>query len=219
MKKWTFTIGFLFLSGFLFSQTPAHKVGISFGFGFQQYKGDLGNGFLKFSPASYGVTTLNLSLWLNRSLDVALTSAIGDLGYCQPKQVASIEVPKEDRCPGCTSRPGLGNLNSRLGSTGLMLTYKFANGYILKETSRLSPFVFASANINLISDRMEMRCVNTGTYISIHSGLGLRYDLSDRLHIGGNLSMGFFTSDEVDFLSDMHKDLIMRNSVFLGVNL
>lgn len=219
MKKLSILLLFSTLTLFLTAQTADHKLGITAGFGFQQYNGDLGNGFYNFKTSSYGVGSAQVAYYLNKSFDAGLLFNIGDYGYCQSFEEANKEVPFSDRCPGCLGRVGIGNLNSRMISGGIMARYKLSNGYILRENNKLKPYIYAGMTYNQITDRMKMNCVTPGNYYSINAGAGINYMVSDRFLIGINVGFGRFTSDKIDLQVRCSKDMYMQNTVHIGINL
>ncbi len=220
MKKYLSALCLLFFAAAMTAQTETNKFGITAGFGFQQYQGNVGNGFYNFKTSSYGVGTLHLTYYLSKSFDAGLIGTLGDYGYCQASSVANTEVPVIDRCKGCGDRVGLGNLNSRLYSAGFMVKYKFANGYLLKEDARFKPFVYGGACYNSIQDIMKMQCISPGTYYSVNAGLGIRYDLNKRINVSYNLGFGYFVSAEhPDGMEHGANDTYLQNSVCVGISL
>jgi hypothetical protein len=219
MRKSLCILGFLLFTMSIFAQSKSHKFGILIGGGSQKYSGDLGNGFKLKNDTWYGSANIQMGLYLNKSFDAGVFGSTGDYGYCQPASKANELAPISDRCPGCVGRLTLGNLNSRLTTGGLFVKYKIANGYILKEESKIKPYVYFGAAVNTIKDIMKMNCINPGKYYSINGGAGLTYSLTDRIHVGYNLAFGQFTSDRLDFQIHGRRDLSMQNSITLGVNL
>ncbi len=222
MKNMLCTLGLALLTTAAFAQTSTHRLGLSVGAGPQDYKGDLGNGFKVNSYDVWrGAVTYQAGYYLNRSFDVSLFGSVGDLGFCQTYDVANTPVDDDDQCPGCVGQVGLGNLSSRLATAGLSLKYKFANGYLMKEKSRLQPYVYAGAAFNKVTDRMKMNCVREGNYLSLNAGLGVRYYITSRLNVGYNFSVGYFTRDDLDRMSHHCKgnDMYMQNSVTVGFDL
>lgn len=218
---------FLILLGILMSisvmaQRSGPRFEISGGFGLQEYNGDLGNRFLQTKPSSYGVASLNAAYILNSSLDIGLSSNVGDMGLCQRQEDLSKEVPKGDRCIGCgEDRISLGNLNSRMATLGFFVRYKFANGYLLPAHFPLHPYLYAGASANRITDRMGMGCVKPGMYYSLNSGVGMQVDVLPKFFLGWNTGFGMFTRDDLDLLShyDNKKDLHMEHSFLVGIRL
>lgn len=209
----------LALAGSCFTQTNQNRVGITIGGGSQKYSGDLGNGFTLKNEVWRGGVALNINVYLNPSLEISGYGSIGDFGYCQPDDKKNMVVAEGDRCDGCLDRLGLGNLSSRMYVSGVQLRYKFNNGYLLREELRIKPYVYMGVAVNKLTDRMKMNCVDAGNYLTINSGIGVRYYVSERLNIGYNLNVGYFTSDKLDFLSRGASDMYLQNTVFVGVDL
>jgi len=219
MKKGILITACLVLVGSSFAQTSQHRIGITIGGGSQKYSGDLGNGFKLKNEVWRGGVGLNVNVYLNPSFDISGYGYIGDFGYCQPHDMVNKVVAEEDRCDGCVDRLGLGNLSSRMYVTGAQVRYKFNNGYLLREDMRIKPYVYMGVAVNKLTDRMKMNCVDAGNYLTINSGIGVRYYVNERFNVGYNLNVGYFTSDKLDFLSRGTSDMYLQNSVFLGIDL
>lgn len=218
MKTLFFSIGFILLFVGMAAQTKDHKLGVNAGGGFQNYRGDLGNSFKLGNTSSYGAVILNFSYYLNRSFDLGIFGSKGDYGFCQPDKIANEEVDIDERCGGC-ERDGLGNLNSRLTAAGVFAKYKFNNGYLLKENTKLKPYIYVGAAVNSIRDVMRMNCINPGTYLSLNAGIGFKYYINERVNVGYNLALGYFTSDRLDFMTHNTNDMYLQNSVTIGIDL
>jgi len=219
MKKQLLCLAFaLFAAGFS-AQSQKNKLGFTLGGGSQKYHGDLGNGFKFKNDTWYGTVTANANYYVCNSFDIGLFATVGDYGFCQPDGVKKTEIEVNDRCPGCFGRVGLGNLNSRLTTGGALVKYKFANGYVLPENSKLKPYVFFGAARNSVTDIMKMQCVNPGIYYSLNGGAGVKYYLNERINVGYNLSFGYFTSDHLDYKMNGKNDMNMQNTLFIGVDL
>lgn len=219
MKKIILSFSIALLCVGVNAQSKDHKLGFTEGYGFQNYKGDLGNSFHFGNTSTYGALTGNLSYYLNRSFDAGVFGSVGDYGYCQDKTTANKAVDSDLRCPGC-NRLGLGNLNSRLFAGGAQVKYKLANGYILPDDSKLKPYIYGGAAINKITDIMEMNCVRPGTYRSWNAGVGFKYYVNERVNVGYNIALGYFTSDRLDFMAHGgSNDMYMQNTVTIGFDL
>lgn len=218
MKKLFVTLS-LFMAFSVESQTQQHKLGIAVGGGSQKYAGDLGNGFTFRNRVWRGGVGLDASYYISPSFDAGITGYIGDLGYCQPHDMANKEIAPEHRCPGCLFRVGLGNLSSRMYTTGFSVRYKFANGYLLREDFPLQPSMHFGLTVNKLADRMKMNCVGAGNYLALNAGFGVRYYVTERLHAGYSVNVGYFLSDGVDFIASGGNDLYLQNNIVLGVDL
>jgi OmpA-OmpF porin, OOP family len=206
MKNLILSLGFLFSLAHANAQTSIGKLTVSAGFGFQQYSGDLGNGFYDFSSTEYGVASIGLDYYLTRSFDVKLFGTLGDLGYCSDLEEGEGGVVEDV-------------LNSRMTMGSLSLKYKFANGFLLPQDAKLAPYIYAGFGINKVTDIMEMGCIIPGTYTSINAGVGFKYNISPLFNIGYNLNIGQFSTDKIDFISAGRNDFYMQNSLVLGVNI
>lgn len=219
MKTSIVVLIFMLSAATLVAQSKNNKLGISACLGGQNYKGDLGNGF-KFKNESWtGGAGVNVGYYINTSFDLGVSTFLGDLGYCQAPKIAVSEVDVSLRCGGCVDRVGLGNLNSRMVSGGIFLRYKFNNNYLLKENATFKPFVTLGVAMNNVTDRMKMNCVNPGNYTSVNAGLGVQYYISKRINFGYQMTYGYFTSDNIDFMSHGRNDQFLQNTLFAGIDL
>jgi len=200
-----------------FGQTTLHKNNVTVGGGSQKYSGDLGNGITFENRVWRGGVGVTYSRYLNKSFDVSAYNHIGDLGYCQPHDMINKVVPEEDRCDGCVDRLGLGNLSSRMFMSGVLVKYKFSNGYLLNESSRFQPFMGFGLSMNKMVDRMKMNCVNPGNYWVLNLNAGVSYQLNSRFTIGYTVNTGYFLSDEMDLLSKGNtNDGYLQNNITIG---
>lgn len=215
-------------------QNKNHRIGIETGVHLTQYNGNLGNSFFKFKETAFGGGNLNVGLYLNKSFDATIGSSIGHFGYCQTEADKHRQVSIKQRCPGCIDRLGMGELRSMMISGNTSVKYKFANGYILKESSKLAPYIYAGVGINYLSDVMKRNCVNVGTHLTINTGAGVKYNITERFNIGYNLGLGCFVSKKVyytnaiannetdkdadDIKMEKRKDLYMQHALSLGFN-
>jgi opacity protein-like surface antigen len=229
------TAAFVLATFGLTAQTKNRKIGIETGAYLQQYNGNLGNSFFKFKETAFGGGSLNLGLYLNKSFDVNVGGSIGHFGYCQTEEDKKRVVALEYRCPGCTDRLGMGELRSMMISGNTAIKYKFANGYLLKEDSKIAPYVYAGVGINYLSDVMKRNCVNVGNHFTINAGAGVKYNITERLNIGYNLGVGCFMTKKVyytnaiaennevekdadDIKMEKRKDFYMQHALTLGFN-
>ena len=229
------TAAFVLATFGITAQTKNRKIGIETGAYLQQYNGNLGNSFFKFKETAFGGGSLNLGLYLNKSFDLNVGGSIGHFGYCQTEEDKKRVVALEYRCPGCTDRLGMGELRSMMISGNTSIKYKFANGYLLKEDSKIAPYVYAGVGINYLSDVMKRNCVNVGNHFTINAGAGVKYNITERLNIGYNFGVGCFMTKKVyytnaiaennevekdadDIKMEKRKDFYMQHALTLGFN-
>lgn len=231
---------FLGTSG-AFAQNKINKFSFNVGGSIQHYNGNLGNSFFQFKTTCFGGVTSNLGYYLSKSFDTNLGFNIGNYGYCQTEKDATRFVSFEYRCPGCTDQLGMGELRSLMVSGNITAKYKFANGYILKEDSKLAPYIYGGTGINHLSDNMGRNCVNVGYHWTLNGGIGLTYNITDRINLTYNLGLGCFMTkkvyytnslvesgghdedgdngdDDIDLKIEKRKDLYLQNSLSIGFN-
>lgn len=235
MKKNTSIVLVFLCATALVGQSKNHKYGITVAGSINHYNGNLGNSFFQPKTTCFGGASATLGLYLNKSFDFNVGIGAGHFGYCQTDADVTRLAHLERTCPGCTDKLGMGDLRSLMISTNIAAKYKFANGLLLKENSRIAPYAYAGMGINHLSDNMKKNCVNPGFHFTINAGLGVKYNITERFNIGYNLGVGCFVTKKVyaegpvnpNEVDDHHdevekmnkrKDFIMQNSVTLGVN-
>jgi hypothetical protein len=187
------------------AQTATNKNNFSGGFGFTEYNGSLGSSWLVFNEEWYGVLRLSYSRYINPSFDAHIFVTTGDYGHCQDDNPDTSII----------------RFRTRLTVIAATLKYKFANGYIFKEDAKFSPFVYAGAAMDFARDIWHTRIgANNGNYLTFNWGLGLTYNVTDRIQFTYNLGFGCFTTDAITFDYNPHgtKDMYMQNSLSIGYN-
>jgi opacity protein-like surface antigen len=216
------------------AQNRSYRFALTSGVSIQHYNGNLGNSFFQFNTTCFAGNVTTFGVYLNRSLDLNVIGSIGDFGYCQTDADKNRVVSLSQRCPGCTDRLGMGELRSRMYAGSVALKYKFSNGYLLKEDSRFSPYIYAGMGLNRLVDNMKKRCVNAGDHFTITAGAGVRYNINSRFNVGYNVGLGCFMVKKVyytnaqatdgmdkdadDIKMEKRKDLFLQNSISLGIN-
>jgi hypothetical protein len=219
MKRTLFALALLLIAGSATAQSKNHKLGLSLGGGLQSYIGERGNSLTNDDLIFRGVGVMQVGYYLNRSFDAMLFGSLGDYGYCPDDEAVAAHIKDGGQCPGCP--PGtIVNLSGRIMVGGLGLRYKLANGYILKENSRIQPYIYAGAAVNHVSDPMKMNCIRTGDYMSYNAGAGLKYRITDRLNVGYNIGVGYLNRDDLDYMThDAGNDMFVQNTVMVGIDL
>ncbi len=194
------------------AQNKTKKIGLEGGAYLSHYNGNLGNSFFKFNTTAFGGFSGNTGLYLTKSFDLNVGGTIGHFGYCQTEADKKRVVPIEQKCPGCLGEGGMGELRSLMISGNIAVKYKFANGYILKEHSKLAPYIYAGAGINRLSDNMRRNCVNVGKHFSVNAGVGVKYNFNERFNIGYNLAVGCFVTKKHVYSSNGIKGIAAETS-------
>lgn len=193
------------INGFSQTLTLNKKSTLSFGIGKQSYNGNLGNAWFKMDEEWYVFGSLKYSRLLNKSFDASLSVTHGDYGHCR-------EAEEPQFRPDGTE---VLNLLSRLTAAVVTVKYKFANGYLLKENAKFSPFVYAGAGFNNVSNFLwsDKTRVNPGNFSSINGGIGLQYNFYKNFNFSYDLGIGAFTSDDIDFRKS-HDKYLQSNFMF-----
>lgn len=237
MKKKVLSIVFILIITTISGQNKNYRFGITVGGAINQYNGNLGSSFFKFKEVCFGNVTSSFGMYLNKSLDLNFGVGVGHFGYCQTATDKTRIVAQELRCPGCTDQFGMGELRSLIISGSTTVKYKFANGKLLKENSKIAPYIYAGTGVNYLSDNMKRQCVNTGIHFSLNAGTGLTYHITEKFNIGYNLGIACFVSGKVYNSNEgavnnetndhrdkeverieRRKDLIMQHGLSLGMN-
>jgi hypothetical protein len=181
----------IFLMTSAMAQTRDNRLGISAGGGPLDYISNLGNGFNLGSKNSWhGAGLLQVSSYLDQSLDLVFFGSAGDLGA------------------------------SRLNTVGISLKYKFADDRLLSEASTIKPYIYFGTSFNNLIDRVRLSHHASGNYMSLNAGLGARYYFTERIHFGYNLAFGYFLTESTDFSAHSdNRELYIHNALMLGLDL
>ncbi len=236
MKNKVLICAMMLVTAGAFAQNKDNKFGVTAGAFIQHYNGNLGNSFFQFKTTCFGGGIVGAGYYINKSFDANISVSLGDYGYCQTEEDQSRLIKESQRCPGCKDLLGMGELRSRMLSGNIGIKYKFANDCILKENSKLAPYVYAGMGINHLEDNMKKNCVAIGNHYSINSGVGVTYNITSRFNMGLNLGFGCFAfkkvyytnqvaaslvteaKDAEDIRMEKRKDLYMQNTIFFGFN-
>ncbi len=97
---------------------------------------------------------------------------------------------------------------------------KFNNGKWLKEDSKFQPYIFGGIGIANTFENPEDICASvSGLDMTINSGLGLSYMISESIGINYNLNWAYTGADRRDNLSNGKNDQFMIHSVGLVIPL
>lgn len=160
------------------AQTADSKFAIGINILDNEYNGDYGNGVWNFKQKAFYGGGLSLSYYLNPSFNIGLQGTTGNYGY-----IESVG----DQFTGAKL------------DMSLFAQYKLNNGYILKESSKLSPFVelglgFAKYSINNDAQPWPTIIVDKPDFV-VPIGLGLKYQLTKSLAIQYKWLYNFTNSD------------------------
>ena len=178
-------ISFLIVTQIIQAQTADIKLALDLGVIKNEYNGDYGNGIFNFKQQMYPSVGLGLGYYLSPSFNLGLRSSFGDYGFYEDN---------------------VNYFRGRKLDVSVYTQYKFNNGYILKEDSKLSPFLtiglgFATYGINSSIDKsgsnpaLYPTIITKGADLIIPVGAGLKYQISDRIAIQYQYLYNFTNSD------------------------
>ncbi len=201
-KQMIFMTSILLLLGSINAnaQSPERKWNLGLLGGISVYAGDLGNGMTDFTSDVFKqniIVGATFSRYINPSFDVTLMGTYGSWGYYKN----GVTLFKGDMTHG-----------------NIHLKYKFNNGYLLKEESRLAPYIFAGAGM---SD-FKGAHINAGQDYPIIGGAGMRLRLSDAISINYQVTYGYMNSaynDPSNGVAPKGTDQFMFHTIALGFNL
>ena len=113
----------------LVAQNSNNKTAYIFHLGTMDYMGDLANEFYSFT---HGINAgAGITRYLDRSFDL-----VAEINYAHVKGDNAGPRGNKGIRPGVNFKAGMANLN-------MIAKYKFTNGYILQESSKISPYLLA----------------------------------------------------------------------------
>jgi OOP family OmpA-OmpF porin len=181
-KKSVLLVGLLSMVLFVGAQTADKKVAVGLYLGKNEHQGDLGNAIFNLSQAAYMYGGLSVATYLSPSFDLSLQGNYGDYGFWR----------------------SWGRLYGKKYEGTLSLHYKFNNGYILKEDSKLSPFVELGFGIAGYSTKAQGSNLNTNTINTdgrdylLPLGVGLKYQFTKSLALQYKFVYNFTDHDVRD---------------------
>lgn len=142
-------------------------------FGPTEYKGDIGNEFFTFSDVRLA-GGVSLNKYLNPSFDFMGLLYTGKMDF-------------DD---------GVNSFETRLIDLNLLAKYKFNNGYLLKEDSKVAPFVFAGLGDAIATGPHFTNRADVNFNFPI--GWGLSWQMTDNFGLMYNSAYHYSTSDDYD---------------------
>ncbi|MDZ4667776.1 MAG: OmpA family protein [bacterium] len=184
-------------------QTKERKWNVGVSGGFNIYAGDLGNSITDFTYDVFRQNPtfgLDFSRYLNKSFDLSLMGSLGSFGYYYPK---SNTVFKGTMAHG--------NLNLR---------YKFNNGYLLAEDSRLSPYIFAGYGASQFTGSK----INNNMDYPVVGGAGLNLRFTEAISFFYQFTYGYMSTahnnpEVVPYVAPTGNDQFFLNMFGLRFNL
>lgn len=184
---------FLLPSLFANAQTAASKIAVGVNYLKNEYNGEYGNGIFEFRNVWNPGVGISIQSYLNPSFDAGLQTSFGRYGFYDT------------------------NINQFQGNkfdASLFAHYKLNNGFILSESSILSPFLslgvgFASYSENNLGIPFPTIITDKLDFI-LPVGAGLKLQLSDHLAIQYQYLYNFTSSD----VHDQNRSGGTQNKIF-----
>ncbi len=173
----------LVISGSSFGQTADQRFGIGAHLGLSDYYGDLNAEFFDIGKTYRNQGGLTFSYYLTPMFDVAASCTYGAIGY--------------DQAFGPSFGANLFQANGQI-------RFKFHNGFILPETSKIQPYIFVGAGIadyanvglNFLTDVQNN--TNPQTDLTLNAGLGATYMLFDKWGLNYTMLYAHTNGDSKD---------------------
>jgi OmpA-OmpF porin, OOP family len=170
--------------------------------GISVYAGDLGNSMTNFTTDVFRqniIVGATISRYLNPSFDATIMGAAGSWGYYPSSNTTAFK--------------------GDMLHVNLNVKYKFSNGYMIKEDSRLAPYIFAGIGLSNFSGNH----ITNGIDYPIVGGLGMRFMLNDFISLNYQATFGYMSDAHNDptqtTVAPTGNDRFMFHTIGIGFNL
>lgn len=179
----TMVVFTLFVSSTLFAQTKDNRWSVGLHLVQNNYKGDLGPGFLEFQKVNPGVG-LSLSYYLSSTFDVSAKVTWAHTAY------EDLTGTYAYNHGGWADKIGTHNKNNWRFYGGLWtatanLKMKLNNGWLLKEEAKIAPFIIGGVGMTRFDQTTVWRTVTEKVYsnLALYYGAGFNIRLSEKLNM------------------------------------
>ena len=187
-------ISFLFASN-LVAQTKENDLSLGFQFGTIEYNGEYSKEIFSFKPGIHSAVGLNISKYYNKSFNFR-----GNLRY------------------GMVD--GANMFNTTLFDVNLLVDYKFANGYILKENSFFAPYIFLGygAAFSTFTPKNGDK-YKTDLIGNVPMGAGFKFNVTPKFNVTLETHFNYALTDEIDWkIVGPFNDAFLYNSIGFNYN-
>jgi len=169
------------------AQNYLHKFGFEISGGLREYGGDRGTRYFLAEKPEYHAVGGSFGYYLNPSFDATLYGSVGTLGH------------RDD------SYPKKLGFTAQVTDVMLGLRYKFANNYMIKETSRFRPYLMAGyggmQSISRIVHNVPGYSSNRTWFAAQWSaGGGIRIGITDQIDLSLQMLYNYTYDDNYDGL-------------------
>lgn len=180
MKKIFITI--LGMTSFSISaQSKLHPWSIGIDANLKEYKGELGNGFLKFNPLNVQ-PGIGVSRYLNKNFDVSLFANYGKMRYNGTSSDTLVN-------PNLTFQGLYASLNGQ---------FKLNNGWIMPEESKFGPYITAGLGYMHGKSTETFGGKTNVSFLTIPVGIGAKYQINDRFSMYAQSAYNIAFTDKID---------------------
>jgi outer membrane protein OmpA-like peptidoglycan-associated protein len=173
MKNFKMLAIVLFMSTIAFAQTESNPWSVGFNLNPKEYKGDIGNSYLKFDRMNLN-PGLTVNRYINPFLDVNLSGNLGDYEYANDSA----------------------SFNANLLDIAAKGRFKLDNGVVFKENSKFGPYLTAGLGV-IVADAFNQDIENITT-LNIPLGGGIRWKYNEWFNINYELTHNLNFTDAVD---------------------
>jgi OmpA-OmpF porin, OOP family len=153
------------------AQNSEKRIGIELNAGFKEYQGDLGSALFFSKKPIYNGVGGSISHYYSPSIDLLLFGSSGDVGY--QTTLPFVDAPFNEA-----------GFKTRLFNVSVGVRYKFNNGVILPEESKLAPYLLMGWGGQYMHSRINNQERNyTGGAGVATGGLGLQYNLNNTISL------------------------------------
>jgi len=156
------------------AQNKTDNFSIGLQFGTIEYNGEYAKEIFSFAPGIHPALGLNVAKYISPSFDVRGNFRVG-------------MIDRE-------------NFQNKLFDINVLFDYKFANGYILKEDSKLAPYIFLGAAdaISIYTDLATDTKEEPIAYFNIPVGAGLKFNLNSKMSLTLETHYNYALTDVLD---------------------
>lgn len=195
------------------AQTKEHPWNVGLHIGKSEYNADIGDASFNWSQPYYGFAGLSLARYGNRSWDVMFNFNYGELGYWSDG----------DSIPTYTAGKFHGHMYGTHMDGTMLVKYKFSNGYIFKENSRIQLSLVFGTGLSWLWGENVYDWYITATPTMKKNFTAKDFIVSSGWHVNFKLSKRFNIYEQSLFVYTDHDGrdgfLIQNNDGYLMHNL
>jgi len=177
------------------AQTKENDMSIGVQFGTIEYNGDYSKEIFSFKPGIHSAIGINVAKYYSPSFDFRANLRYGMVD-------------------------GANMFNTSIFDVNLLIDYKFANGYILKENSFFAPYIFLGFGdaITTFTAKNGPKLPTTAIF-NLPMGVGFKFNVNPKFAITLETHYNYEFTDELDWkVGGKYDDSFLYNSLGLHYN-